>query len=113
MDLRKSILESTLERTPVTVAEWQGVTVYVSTMDGHRRSQWADAAFDTEGKIKEPSREILLVHTLEDEVGQPIFTATDVDALNKKHASVLSKLFVIAKNLNGLGSDEVEVAEKK
>jgi hypothetical protein len=97
----------------VVVTEWDA-TVVITAMSGKRRSQWADKAFDEEGKIRQDiARGMLLVHCLEDETGNPIFTPEDAERLEAKNGAVLGRLFAIAKQINGLGSDEVDAAEKK
>jgi hypothetical protein len=101
------------DRTVVNVKEWD-TTVYVAPMSGLQRSRWADKAFDDDGKIKQDiARGMLLVHCLEDETGNPIFTPEDAERIEQKNGEVLARLFAIAKKLNGLGSDEVDAAEKK
>jgi hypothetical protein len=119
MNLRDIILSAPdLKREAVEVPEWQTpdgkpVTVHVSEMNGHERSAWSAEAFDDEGKVVTAAiRSRLLVHCLTDEAGTPIFSAADIDALEKKNPTTLTRLFEVAKRLNGLGVEAVEDAKK-
>jgi hypothetical protein len=119
MSLRDIILAAPdLRREPIGVPEWvdpdgKPVTVWISMMSGAERSAWSDEAFDDEGKVRSQNlRSRLLVHCLVDEAGTPIFTAADVDALEKKSSAVLSRLFEHAKRINGMTADAVDNAEK-
>jgi hypothetical protein len=119
VNLRNIILAAPdLKREAVEVPEWvtpegQPVTVWVSMMSGAARSEWSAAAFDEEGNVINRSlRSRLLVHCLVDDGGTPIFSAEDVEVLEKKNGAVLTRLFDHAKRLNGLGGDAVDDAEK-
>ncbi len=95
----------------VEVPEWGG-HVFVRTMSGTERDSFEAETYVTKGKKVEFNRENfrarLLVRTLCDESGTPIFTRKDVDALGKKSAKALDKCFSASQKINGLSAEDVD-----
>lgn len=120
MSLRDIILAAPdLKREPAEVPEWvdaegNPVVVLIATMSGTEHAAWSDEAFGDDGKILQTNlRSRLLVRCLVDESGAPIFTPADVEALEGKSDVVLTRLFKLAKKLNGMNADAVDDAVKK
>lgn len=102
---RDSILTvEDLPREEVDVPEWGG-SVVVRTMTGSERD-----AFETV-HIKDPTKDIrarLAVHTVCDDQGTLLFSLNDVDAVGKKSAAALDRIFAVAVRLNGISKQDVE-----
>jgi hypothetical protein len=93
----------------VDVPEWGGA-VGVKAMNGLER----DAFHATVGEKPTNARfsAALLVATVVDDTGAPVFTADDVDALMKKSAIAVARVFDVSLALNALGPKAVEDAAK-
>lgn len=115
MSLRDQILShDDLPSRAVRVPEWGGVAVHVHTLTGAERDQYEteitaqtqpgqDAKTNLRGlKAK------LLIRTVRDDQGQPVFGPEDVDLINAKSARAVARLFNVAAELNGLTKDDVE-----
>lgn len=112
--LREQILASKgIKREPVEVPEW-GCTVYVKTMTGAEREAWAKSLLGADKKPDPQEFQAkLVVRTLVDEDGEPIFEPGDAATLHREHsAAVIGTLFKAADKLNALGLEAVEQAEK-
>jgi hypothetical protein len=97
-----------LPRVEVEVPEWGG-SAFVRTMTGTERDR-----FESE-HIKNPHRDIrarLVAATLCDEQGNLLFGPADVEALGRKGAAALDRVFAVALRLNGIGKADVEELEK-
>lgn len=92
----------------VEVPEW-GRSVRLKTMSGDLRD-----AFDTfmSQNKRDTFRAALLVRCICDANGERLFKDEDADALNKKSAAALERLFQKAWTMNGLGREAVESAKK-
>ena len=113
---KKSILDSDdLPRECVTVPEWGG-DIFVRTLTGAERDSFEQQMLDSRGKNKEINisniRARLGILTICDEEGTRLFAAKDMEALGKKSASALDRIFTIAQRLNGLSGDDVEELAK-
>ncbi|WP_143037207.1 hypothetical protein [Paraburkholderia tuberum] len=93
----------------VEVPEWGGA-VGVKAMSGLER----DAFYATVGEKPSNARfsAALLVATVVDDTGAPIFAADDLDALMKKSAIVVARLVDVSLALNAIGPKAVEDAAK-
>jgi hypothetical protein len=93
----------------VDCPEWGG-TVHVRTMSGTERDAFEGSMLDAKGKgVSNLSniRARLLVRVLCDDAGNLLFGHGDADALGKKSAKVLDRLFDVAQRVNGLGAKDV------
>jgi hypothetical protein len=112
-DLRTRILAAApLPRVAMLIPEW-GQTVYVRML----RSGESDA-FDRETirrRKKEPDRvrvrERMLIGTVEDADGRPLFKPEDEDALAAKGVGELDRLFRMAVRMTGRLDDDEAAAE--
>ncbi|HUU97758.1 MAG TPA: hypothetical protein VM487_18640 [Phycisphaerae bacterium] len=98
----------------VPVPEWGG-EVRVRTLTGAERDEWevectrrrAGDRVDIRGVMAR-----LVVRSAMDEEGRPLFTVADVDALNRKSARAIGRLFKVAQRLSGLTDEDVQVVAK-
>ena len=109
---KKTILKSDdLPRERVTVPEWGG-DVFVRTLTGTERDSFEQSMLRGKGKNREMNlsniRARLSVLTMCTEDGTRLFEAKDIDALGKKSASALDRIFGVAQRLNGLSGEDVE-----
>jgi hypothetical protein len=49
---------------------------------------------------------------MRDEKGEQIFSSDDMDALDKKSASALDRVFQVAQRLSGIGQEDIEETVK-
>ncbi len=108
---RDEILEAqdqTIEE--VAVPEWGGV-VLVRGMTGAERDA-LEAETGAGGMNLENFRARLLVRCIVDAEGQRVFRDEDAEALGKKNARALDRIFAVATRLSGLTNDEVEALTK-
>lgn len=106
---RANILaEDDLHLVEVAVPEWPkcGGHVWVKGLSGAEAEELIGDNPASEG-IK-GKRAQLLVHTVCNEKGDLLFTSEDVEALNRKHTTVLDRIADAAMALNGLGVDTQE-----
>lgn len=92
----------------VHVPEW-GDDVYIKTLSGTDRDQFEDAY--SRDRMKN-FRARFLTLTLCDEDGDRLFADEDVDALGKKSAIVLNRLFEKAWALNAFRGEDVDALGK-
>jgi len=100
----------------VHVPEWGG-DVYVKGLDGTERDLFEASFVENRGKgntrIKlENIRAKLVALTACDENGERLFASKDAEALGKKSAAALQRVFEVAQRLSGLTPDDVEELKK-
>jgi len=100
-----------LRREQVVVPDWDG-SVFVQTMTGIDRDAF-ELSLTKDGKASiENMRAKLCARTIVDENGNRLFTEDDVEALGKKSATALDRIFEVAQRLNGIGADAMEKLAK-
>lgn len=92
----------------VHVQEWGG-DVYLKTLSGTERDAFEDAY--SQDKMKN-FRSRFLTLTLCDKSGERLFSDEEVDALGKKSAGVISRLFEKAWAFNAFRNEDVEALGK-
>ena len=103
---------------PVDVPEWNG-RVHVREFDGVSRDaleQWTVANRKTapDGSFRTPAgfRQMVIALSACDKDGKLLFNAAaDLDALSKKSAKALDRIYEAAARINGLGADEARKAD--
>ena len=115
-DIRKAILEAEdIETREVEVPEW-GMTVIVKGMTGAQRDRFESSIVEQRGKnvkVKlEDARARLVAMTVIDEDGRQVFGMRDVEALSQKSARALNRIYDVAKELSGIGEEEIEELAK-
>jgi hypothetical protein len=104
-----------IKRELVAVPEWGG-DVYVKAMSGTERDLFESSIVELRGKKQQVNmkdvRAKLAACSICDEKGKRVFTDADVNALAKKSAAALQRVFTVAQRLSGIGDDDVkELAE--
>jgi len=99
-----------LPRQLVTIPEWGG-DVYVRTMTGTDRDAFEASLLVNETRM-ENVRARLVALTLCDDAGARIFEDHEIAALGKKSARALDRVFSVAQRLNGIGTEQVDLAKK-
>lgn len=95
----------------VPVPEWGG-SVKVRTLMGVQRDRFE--ASIVKGKVvsMENLRAKLVAESAVNEKGKQLFTTKDVEALGKKSARALDKVFAVAQRLSGLTPADVDELAK-
>jgi hypothetical protein len=113
-DLRAKILAADdRPREPIKVPEW-GVDAFVATMSGTDRDAF-DADMFNRKDAKERAinfRARLVARCLVDEDGERVFAEADIEALGKRSAAALDRVYEVAAKLNRLTETEAAEAEK-
>lgn len=101
---------SDIQIEDVDVKEWGG-SVRVAVMSGRARDQFLamNSTKETEYSLFQAR---LLSATVIDEVGNPLFTADDIEALRGKSRIVLDQLTSVATRINSMGVEAVGDATK-
>ena len=108
---------SDLKSEDVEVPEWGGV-LRLRSMTGVERDAFETSLFvegEDGGERKLDSRNMrarLVAATAVDEAGKTLFTKEDVEALGRKNAAALDRLFSVAQRLSGIGPAELDKARK-
>ena len=96
-DIRKIVLE---------VPEWGGA-VTIQTMTGAARQIFQNSVNKKSG-IPDNMMERLIIATVIDDKGEPLFVPSDIPALAKKSAVALNRVFEASAELNGLTAKSVD-----
>jgi len=104
-----------LPREKVQTREWgEGAYVFVATMTGTERDSFEQTMLEGR-KAGTPNlnniRARLAVRVIVDDQGNRIFRDEDAEALGRKSAKVLDRVFEVAQRLNGLGDKDVKALE--
>lgn len=109
---KEQILAADDRRTiELDVPEWGG-SVLLAVMSGTERESFEREWTNTEEKLVPQYKLKMLRRCLVDSAGAAAFTDADLDALGKKNAIVLDRLFTECMKLNGFQKDAVEEAAK-
>ncbi|GGM14335.1 hypothetical protein [Micromonospora yangpuensis] len=95
----------------VEVPEWGG-TVRVKGMSGTERDKFEAGSLKGKGKNRDVNlanlRARLVAASVVDEHGQPVFRPYDVEALGRKSAAALGRVYDVAQRLAGLTDEDVD-----
>ena len=97
-----------LPREKVEVPEWGG-EVWVRAMTAAERDRLEEAVLD--GKAASV-RALVAAMCMVDERGERLFGDQDVEALARKNAQALDRVFQVARRLSRMRESDVEDAEK-
>lgn len=114
---REQILaKNDMKRERVSVPEWDGDEVIVSSLTAAAKNAYQASLFDIKGSTRkirmENATAKLLVMTLVDENGNRQFTETDIEKLGTKSAAALERLVKVANRLSGMDAEENAVILK-
>jgi len=109
---REAILGAAdIEKKLVNVPEWGG-DVYVKGLTGSERDKFEAGIIEQRGTQQKMNlvniRAKLCAFSICDADGKRLFSEEDISALAKKSAAALSRVFVVAQKLSGLGDTEVK-----
>jgi hypothetical protein len=87
--------------------------VYVRAMNGTERDRFEVGMYLSREKPEEQAviRARVVAFCTVDESGKSIFSARDVDALGKKSAKALDRIFLVAQRLSGIDAEAPAKAE--
>ena len=94
----------------VAVPEWGG-TVFVRGMNGAERDAFELSVVDQKqrGRLDLSNvRAKLCALTICDEKGERVFSEKDVEALAKKSATALSRVFIVAQRMSGMSEEDAK-----
>lgn len=98
-----------LKTEVIEVPEWGGA-VRVRTMTGSDRDTFENALFGKGDKNR--VRAWLVALTVVDENGHMMFSESDVDALGRKSAAALNRVFNAAQRINAISESDAKEMEK-
>ncbi len=106
-----------LPKKRVNCPEWgEGAWVFVRTLSAAERDRFE--AGSVELAEESPAARLANIRArfcalcICDEAGQPLFTPADAEALGKKSARALDRIFAVAQRLNGMRKQDLEELEK-
>ena len=104
---RDSILQADdLPKESVDVPEWAG-QIWVRTLSGTERDSFEQSMVNKKNKPNMDNvRARFAVLTICDESGERLFQAADAEALGKKSAAALDRVFAVAQRLNGFSDQD-------
>lgn len=117
---REAILNCNDTKTEtVPCPEWGG-DVIVKGLSAGERDKWEASLFSTKKhgnsfeivQNKDNLRAKFVVASAVDEQGKPLFTVGDIEALTRKSAAPMDRLFSVAQRLSGMTNEDVEELEK-
>lgn len=99
----------------VEVPEWGG-TVRIRSLTADERDAFDESITKLVGSGKYQTRELvmkgirakLVARSLINDKGERLFTDAQVEALGKKNATVLDRLFAVAQRVSALSKEEVD-----
>jgi hypothetical protein len=109
---RDAILAATdLQTEDVEVPEWGG-WLRVKALNGAERDQFEASVVERKGKKSRMNtrnlRARLVAMAVVDEKNKPLFKTTDIEALGKKSAAALDRVFDVAMRLAGMRDEDIE-----
>jgi len=97
-----------LKKEKVPVPEWGG-HLFVKTQTGAEKDNFESSLVDSKGKVSVKNiRARMVAQVAVDEDGKRLFSDADAEALGKKSAAALDRVFAVAKRLNGISDEDVE-----
>lgn len=104
-----------LQIEKVKIPEWKGKVVCVRGLSGEERDIFEDLTFGTDGtqkdKLKNFRAKLVSLCTC-NEKGERLFTQDDIEALGRKSASALERIYRVAERLSGFRKKDVDELTK-
>lgn len=95
----------------VSIPEWGG-SVRIRSITGAQRDAYEQSLMQQRGNSRQMNlrnaRAKLIVLCAVDERGSPLFTEADVNALSRKNAKPLDRLFDACRKIAGLSDDDMD-----
>jgi hypothetical protein len=97
----------------VNVPEWNG-SVIVKTMTGLERDSFEESMLKADKKsiAYVGSKSRLCVRCIVDDSGKRIFSDEDAEALGKKSAPAINRIYDVAARINGINKEDIDELEK-
>lgn len=117
---REAILKADdLKTETVSCPEWGG-SVIVRALTAGERDKWEESLYSAVKRgsgyeviaHKENLRAKFIAASVVDETGKLLFTAGDIEALSRKSAAPMDRLFAAAQRLSGMTDADIEELEK-
>ena len=112
------LMAADLPQEDVAVPEWGG-TIRLRSLTGAERDAFEAAVFGRDGDPEAPHRvnylnmrARLVALSAIGEDGQRLFEDGDIEALGKKNAAALDRLFDVCQRLSGITEHDVKALEK-
>jgi len=96
-----------IKREVVAVPEWGG-EVCVQGMSGAQRDEFEQTWAQKADGIVPNIRATFAAWSICDDDGKRLFTTADIEALGKKSANALDRIFAVAQRLSGLSDTDTE-----
>ena len=96
-----------IRREVVSVPEWGG-EVCVQGMSGAQRDEFEQTWAQKADGIVPNIRATFAAWSICDEDGRRLFTTADIEALGRKSANALDRIFTVAQRLSGLSDADAE-----
>ena len=110
---KEEILKSNDSKTmELDIPEWGG-KVKLATMSGFARDRFEAASIGRNGSVNMTNiRARLVAATIITDSGKLMFTDKDVEALGKKSAKALTRIYDAAEKLNAISTSDIEELAK-
>ena len=108
------------QKEKVECPEWGGY-VFVKALTGTERDAWENSLYEVKSRPgresevtlkRENVRARFCAVSVVDESGTLMFAPADIEALGKKSAKALDRIFSVAQRLSGLSNTDLEELEK-
>lgn len=105
-----------VEERIVDVTEWGG-KVLVRGLTGVQRDAFEKSCIEGKGKNREVNvinarAKLVAMAIVDPKTKEPMFTQKDVEALGKKSAKAINRVYEVATELSGIGEEEIEELTK-
>lgn len=120
---RDALLKKRPRRTTVVTistdhpeSDLRGKQITVRALNARERSEWETQFLDRKGKPiasrQQQIRERLVIATVVDEAGNPLFDDSDLAALREVDASLLELIVSASQELNDISEEDLKAIEK-
>jgi hypothetical protein len=104
-----------IKKELIQIPQWGG-PVYVIALNALERDEFDESCIEQKNGKRVPilrgMRTKLVIRCTVDAAGKPIFTAKDYDALLKKNAAAVDRIFGVAQRLSGITEEDMEELAK-
>lgn len=115
MSIRENILNAKIKKlheVSITDPEWGIDKLYIKLMNGRERLAFQKAAQAMKGNDESQLIPFVLIHTVCDSDGTPIFSSDDSEAILNLNGSEVDKLLTTSLRVNGLMENSTEDTKK-
>lgn len=111
---RNAFVNVPLKQERISIKELGG-DVIIQQLSARQMGEYIGAAQKAkqEGNVNVVFRDLLLIRTIVDEGGKPIFSEGDAEIIAALPGKIVVRLYSVAARLNPISDDEAEEKEKK